>query len=131
MKSEGRMRASLFTLIGMLLYIGTQNVTAQETPVVIENADLRGHYVRPVKIIHSGDGEARRFGAAVVLEVIVSAGGNVESVHAVDGPRKFFSEAESIERERQFKPFEQDGGPVRARIRYWVQIVPPEQLALT
>jgi ankyrin repeat protein len=115
----------------MLLYIGTQNVTAQETPVVIENADLRGHYVRPVKIIHSGDGEARRFGAAVVLEVIVSAGGNVESVHAVDGPRKFFSEAESIERERQFKPFEQDGGPVRARIRDWVQIVPPEQWAQT
>jgi ankyrin repeat protein len=131
MKSVGRTRASLLTLIGMLLYVGTQNLTAQETPVVVENADLRGHYVFPVKMIHSGDGEARRFGAAVVLEVIVSTGGNVESVHAVDGPRKFFSEAESIERERQFRPFEQDGGPVRARIRDWVQIVPPERWAQT
>ena len=77
MKSVRRTRASLLTLIGMLLYVGTQNLTAQETPVVVENADLRGHYVLPVKMIHSGDGEARRFGAAVVLEVIVSTGGNV------------------------------------------------------
>jgi ankyrin repeat protein len=96
---------------------------------MIDNPDLWSHYVRPVKMIHSEDAEAWRFGNAVVLEVIVSAGGNIESVHAVDGPKRFFSEAESIERERQFIPFERDGVAVRARIRDWVQIVPPEQWA--
>ena len=59
--------------------------TAQQTPIAIENADLWGHYTRPLKMIHSPDSEARRFGAAVVLVVIVSVGGNVESAQAIDG----------------------------------------------
>lgn len=113
----------------ILLCLSTS--TAQQTPIAIENADLWGHYTRPLKMIHSPDSEARRFGAAVVLVVIVSVGGNVESAQAIDGPKKFFSEAESIERDRQFKPFEQDGVPVRALIKDWVQIVPPEEWAKT
>lgn len=113
----------------VLLCLSTS--TAQQPPIAIENADLWGHYTRPLKMIRSPDSEARRFGAAVVLVVIVSVGGNVESAQAIDGPKKFFSEAESIERDRQFKPFEQDGVPVRALIKDWVQIVPPEEWAKT
>jgi ankyrin repeat protein len=128
MKPKYQMSVSLSALF-VFLSLGTRNSGAQETPVVFENPDLWGHYVRPVKMIHSEDDEARRFGAAVVLEAIVSAGGNVESAHALEGPKRFFSEAESIERERQFIPFEQDGVVVRARITDWVQIVPPEQWA--
>jgi ankyrin repeat protein len=101
---------------------------AQE-PVAIENPDLWNHYIRPLRMIHSQDLEARRFGSGVTVAVIVSVGGEVESAHAVDGPAKFFSIAESIERDRLFKPFEQDGVPVRALIKDWVQIVPPEQWA--
>ena len=103
--------------------------TAQQPPIAMEHADLWGHYIRPLRMIHSEDPEARRFGAVIILEVIVSVGGNVESAHAVDGPKKFFSEAEAIERDRQFKPFEQDEVPVRALIKDWVQIVPPEEWA--
>jgi ankyrin repeat protein len=105
--------------------------TAQQPPIAMEHADLWGHYIRPLRLIHSDDPEARRFGAAVILEVIVSVGGNVESAHAIDGPKKFFSEAELIERDRQFKPFEQDGIAVRSLIKDWVEIVPLEEWSKT
>jgi ankyrin repeat protein len=105
------------------------NSNAQEQPVKIERPDPWNHYIGSPKMIHSSDAEAYRFGAQVVLDVIVSTGGDVESAHAVDGPKSFFSAAESIERDRQFKPFEQDGIPVRALIKDWVGIVPPEQWA--
>jgi ankyrin repeat protein len=113
------------------LFLATSNSAAQQAPVAIEHVDLWGHYIRPLRMIHSQDTEARRFGATVVLEVIVSIGGNVESAHAIDGPKKFFSEAEAIERDRQFKPFEQDGIAVRAVIKDWVQIVPLEEWSKT
>jgi len=114
-----------------LLSFAPSNSSAQQQPLVIENADLQNHYIRPLKMIHSRDVEARRFGAAMILEVIVSVGGNVESARAIDGPKEFISEAEAIERDRQFKPFEQDGIPVRALIKDWVQIVAPEEWAKT
>jgi hypothetical protein len=43
----------------ILLCLSTS--TAQQPPIAIENADLWGHYTRPLKMIHSPDGEARRF----------------------------------------------------------------------
>jgi ankyrin repeat protein len=124
--------ASLLTaLVTMSLLLATSNSAAQPAPVAIEHADLWGHYIRPLRVIHSQDPEARQFGAAAILEVIVSVGGNVESAHAIGGPKKFFSEAEAIERDRQFKPFEQDGIAVRALIRDWVEILPPEEWSKT
>ena len=119
----------LAAFVATVVCLATLNSTAQQQPVPIEHADLWGHYIRPLRMIHSPDAEARQFDAAVVLEVIVSVGGNVESALAIDGPKKFFSEAEAIERDRQFKSFEQDGIAVRALIKDWVQIVPPEQWA--
>jgi len=88
--------------VATVVCLATLNSTAQQQPVTIEHADLWGHYIRPLRMIHSPDAEARQFDAAVVLEVIVSVGGNVESALAIDGPKKFFSEAEAIEREMQF-----------------------------
>lgn len=124
MGSEYKTTAPLLALIAAFLCFGTQKCAAQETPVAIENADLWSHYIRPVKMIHS-----QGTGGSVILDVIVSAGGMVESANAIDGPKKFFSQAEQVEHDRQFKPFEQDGVAVRARIKDWVQIVPPEQWA--
>jgi ankyrin repeat protein len=124
-------KPSLPAFVATLVCLATLNSTAQQQPVTIEHADLWGHYIRPLRMIHSQDAESRQFDAAVILEVIVSVGGNVESTHAIDGPKKFFSEAEAIERDRQFKPFEQDGIAVRALIKDWVQIVPPEEWAKT
>jgi hypothetical protein len=124
-------KPSLPAFVASLVCLATLNSTAQQQPVSIEHADLWGHYIRPLRMIHSQDAEARQFDAAVVLEVIVSVGGNVESAHAIDGPKKFSSEADAIERDRQFKPFEQGGIAVRALIKDWVQIVPPEEWAKT
>ncbi len=121
----------LTAFVTVPLLLATSNSAAQQAPVAIEHADLWGHYIRPLRMIHSQDPDARRFGAAVILEVIVSVGGNVESARAIDGPKKFFSEAEAIERDREFTPFEQDGIAVRALIKDWVQIVPPEVWAKT
>lgn len=124
MRSENKTTLPLLALIAVLLCFGPQKCAAQDTPVVIDNADLWSHYIRPVKMIHS-----QGAGGSVILDVIVSAGGMVESAHAIDGPKEFFSQAEQVERNRQFKPFEQDGVAVRARIKDWVQIVPAEEWA--
>jgi ankyrin repeat protein len=119
---------SMLAFLALTCFIGA-NSNAQEQTVKIEKADPWNHYLGSPKMIHSPDAEARKFGAQVVLDVVVSAGGDVESAHAVDGPKQFFLAAESIERDRQFRPFEQDGIPVRALIQDRVGIVPPEQWA--
>jgi ankyrin repeat protein len=126
-------RATVFlpASLTLLACFAVSNSTAQQQPVEIRNVDLRSHYLPPLRIIHAQDAKTLHFGSSVVLEVIVSVGGHVESACAVDGPKEFFSVAESIERDRLFKPFEQDGVPVRALIRDWVQIAPPEQWANT
>jgi len=131
MRTKFKVETFLIALVTSLLGFAPSNSTAQQQPVTVENPDLQNHYIPPLRMIHSQDVEARRFGAAVILEVVVSVGGNVESVRAIDGPKKFFAEAESIERDRQFKPFEQNGTAVRARIKDWVQIAPPEEWAKT
>ena len=127
MRASYKVSPFLLVCVSLLLALGPRSSAAQDQPVAIENADLWGHYIKPLKIIHSQDAETREFGASVILDVVVSIGGNVESAHAIDGTRKFFAEAEAIEGDRQFKPFEQDGIPVRARIRDWVAIAPHEQ----
>src|SRR5580692_11186637 len=62
--------------VATVVCLATLNSTAQQQPVTIEHADLWGHYIRPLRMIHTPDAEARQFDAAVVLEVIVSVGGN-------------------------------------------------------
>jgi ankyrin repeat protein len=47
----------------------------------------------------------------------------------VDGPKEFFAEAETLERGQRFKPFEKSGAPVRALIKDYVRLAPPEQWA--
>jgi ankyrin repeat protein len=114
-----------------LLLLSVLDCRAQQEPVAIENADVWNHYIGPVKVIHAQRPARLAFEEEVVVEVVVSAGGSVEWVHAIEGPKELFSAAEAIERDRQFKPFEQDGIPVRARIRDTVLIYPPEQWAAT
>ena len=53
--------ASLLTaFVTMPLFLATSNSAAQQVPVEIEHADLWGHYIRPLRMIHSQDPEARR-----------------------------------------------------------------------
>jgi ankyrin repeat protein len=65
----------------------------------------------------------------VTLRVIVTPFGKVESAKAIDGPSQFYGDAEQIEMEREFKPFEKDGTTVRASIEDYVRILPPVQWA--
>ena len=77
-------------------------------------------------------GEGRQFPFnGIKLEVIVSPDGKVESAKAFSGPEEFYSQAETIEMERRFKPFEQDGVAVRASITDAVSVYPPEKWAET
>ncbi len=115
----------------VFLFLAVPIGHTQQEPVTIEHADLWNHYIGPPKVIHDQHWAKFPFGESVILDVIVSAGGTVESVHAVEGPKDLFSAAEEIERDRQFKPFEQDEIPVRARIKDTVQIYPLEQWATT
>ena len=67
----------------------------------------------------------------VTLQVIVALDGSVEFAKAVAGPSAFFVQAESIEAQRKFRPFERDGVRVRAAIQDFVSILPSEQWAET
>jgi hypothetical protein len=101
-------------------------VSAQE-PMSVQPIDLATHRIGKPGLIHSGTRFGFREQDYVSLKVIVDARGNIESAHAVNGPRKFFREAEAIETKRKFKPFEKDGSAVRATFEDTVSIVPVEQ----
>jgi hypothetical protein len=88
--------------------------------------DVFDHRTGKLGVIHSSTG----FGIGerdVTLKVIVDAQGNVESARAVDGPSEFFRDAEKLEAERKFKPFDKGGAAVRAIFEDAVSIVPPER----
>lgn len=99
---------------------------AQEV-VKIDGRELRNHRVEPVKSIHANLPPAEFLHDTVTLRVIVDTAGNVESAQAINGPSEFFAQAEDIEHQRKFKPFEKDGVPVRASLDDYVSIFPPEQ----
>jgi hypothetical protein len=63
----------------------------------------------------------------VKLRAIVRRSGEVEYAHAIEGPARFFREAEEVELSRRFKPFERDGKRVRAEITDYVEVVPLER----
>lgn len=101
-------------------------VWAQE-PMPVQPIDLASHRIGKPGLIHSGTRFGFREQDYVGLKVIVDAQGNVESAHAVNGPREFFRQAEALEAKRNFKPFQKGGAPVRASFEDTVSILPPEQ----
>ena len=67
----------------------------------------------------------------MTLKVVISRAGKVESAKAVSGPKEFYAEAETIEMEHTFKPFEKNGVSVRAIIDDYVSVLPPVEWAAT
>ena len=59
----------------------------------------------------------------------MSQSGKVESAKAINGPKEFYAEAEQIEMERAFKPFEKNGVTVRAIVNDYVWVLPPVEWA--
>lgn len=71
-----------------------------------------------------GQGAAR-----VVVELVVTAEGSVESAKVVEGPEPFGSAALAAAKRHRFKPATRSGHPVRARIRIVVAFARPGEAA--
>jgi len=86
------------------------------------------HRIGTQGVIRSDKAESQFiFRNGVALDVVIGIDGRVESVKAIDGRKPFYGQAEAIEREQQFQPFEENGQPVRAHFTDYVMIFPPEQ----
>jgi uncharacterized protein DUF6438/ankyrin repeat protein len=98
--------------------------------VEFSDKDIVSHRVGAPRQIHIPPQIGEHFNS-ITLQVIVTPSGAVESAKAIGGPPQFCAEAESIEMQRQFKPFENDSAPVRASIKDYVGIYPIEQWSTT
>lgn len=75
----------------------------------------------PLEYPDGGQGEA-----SVVLELTLSAAGEVQQVSVIEGPEPFASKAASASPSWKFRPATRDGKPVAAKIRFLVRFVPPK-----
>jgi hypothetical protein len=115
-------------LLATALLCCTVSSRAQEQqPAQFPENEIASHRIGPLRQLHTADPPLRL--DTVVLDVIVTPLGQVESAKAVGGPKDLFAEAEAIEAQREFKPFEKDGSPVRASIKDYIHIYPLEQWA--
>jgi hypothetical protein len=121
-------RAGLLLTTALLCW--SSSARAQDRPPVeFPEKQVASHRIGTLRSLR---GEGRQFPFnGIKLEVIVSPDGKVESAKAFSGKEEFYSQAEAIELERQFKPFEQDGVAVRASITDAVSVYPPEKWAET
>jgi ankyrin repeat protein len=65
------------------------------------------------------------------FEIVVSPEGRVESAKLIGIASSIAEEGQAIELARTFRPWFQDGKPIRAKVKDYVQILPPEQWANT
>ena len=105
------------------------NAAAQQTPVEFPDTEAWPHRNGQPAFIHTEHFDNRSIFVhdSITLSVIVATDGHVESAHSIEGPQEFYAEAETLERSQQFKPFEKNGNPVRAAIKDYVRLAPPEQ----
>jgi len=111
--------------LALTLLLVSTLASAQE-PVKIDYAEMRSHEIGPYAPIHS-DTKIDQSNDSVRLQVIVDELGNIEEATPTYGPEEFFDRAVKVERARKFKPFEQNGLPIRATFEDYVSIVPPEK----
>jgi uncharacterized protein DUF6438/ankyrin repeat protein len=125
------MGIKLLRVVGLLavalLCCTISSLAQEQPPVQIHETEIAAHRIGSLRQLHTANPPRRLF--SVVLDVIVTPLGHVESAKAVGGPKELFAEAESIEAQREFKPFEKDGTPVRASIKDHVEVYPLEQWA--
>jgi hypothetical protein len=115
-------------LLATALLCCTISSRAQEqAPVEFPDTEIASHRIGAPRQLHTAKPPLKL--DTVVLDVIVTPLGHVESAKAAGGAKELFAEAEAIEVQREFKPFEKDGTPVRASIKDHVHIYPLEQWA--
>lgn len=113
--------------IPLMLCAAAMAAAQQPDPVTIPpSREAFQHLIGPRHAIHIEYSKACSH-RGVGLQVIVSSQGRIESARATDGDKEFYADAEAIEMRRRFKPFEQNGEPVRASITDYVEVVPLEQ----
>lgn len=124
-------RVCVVILVANFAFTAAGSKAEGQTPIEFPDADVRQHRVSPLKFIHTDhfDRQSIFLHDTIKLAVTVGTDGAVESASAVEGPKEFFAEAETIERSQRFKPFEKGGIPVRAMIKDYVRLAPPEQWA--
>lgn len=115
-------------LIGITFLVVPCFVSAQE-PATVLPSDIYIHSIGEGGLIHSSTVSESSEPLNITLKIIVDEQGKVISAHAIDGPRKFYKQAEQIELRRRFKPFEKNDKPVRVTFEDYVSIVPPEKWA--
>jgi Domain of unknown function (DUF6438) len=111
-----------------------------QQPVDIAPADVHiwKHRLGPEAAIHLTTAEisaTRHFPGhdSLKFEIVVSPNGRVESANFIgnitpgDNATSKAEEAQAIELARTFRPWLQDGTPIRARVQDEVQVLPPEQ----
>jgi len=126
------MNRACFVVLAVSLAITAAGCLAKaQTPIEFPDADIRQHRLSPLKFIHTEhfDRGSVFLRQTITLEITVGTDGTVESARAVKGAKEFFEEAETIGRSQRFKPFEKGGVPVRALIKDYVLLAPPEQWA--
>lgn len=122
------MKAYRFSCVSLFALVIQTVALARQEAVQIPVPEVWQHRTSQTRSIHTDRFQSFRFGQDYVsLDVIVGVDGKIESAKAVEGPQDFYSQAEIQEREVEFRPFMKNGVPVRAKLKDYVRLAPPEQ----
>ena len=124
---KSRFRISAVAVIVALLCRPILTKPQEQTTADFSSRETRSHYTGVRQMIHVDHPPGHE--VYVILKVIVTPLGKVESATAVSGPKEFHAQAESLELKREFKPFIKNGAAVRASIEDYIFILPPVQWA--
>jgi hypothetical protein len=124
---KSRFRVLTVFMTAALLCFPILSTAEEQTTMDFSTREARSHRTGVQQMIHVDHPPGHE--VYVTLNVIVTPFGKVESATAVSGPKDFYTQAESIELKREFKPFTKDGAAVRASLEDYIFILPPVQWA--
>jgi hypothetical protein len=124
---KSRFRISAVAVIVALLCWPILTKSQPQTTVDFSSSEVRSHRTGLRQMIHVDHPPGHE--VYVLLKVIVTPLGKVESAIAVSGPKEFYAQAEALELKREFKPFIKNGIAVPASIEDYISILPPVQWA--
>lgn len=114
--------------------LALQSAAAQQPIVELKPQDVNlwEHRIGPETAVHISANEYRtvqRGPTYVEFEIVVSENGRVEQAELTGYTRVHVEEARSIEMNRVFKPWSQDGVSIRVKVHDYVTLLPPERWA--
>lgn len=114
--------------------LASQSAAAQQPVMELQpqDAKLSEHRIGPETAVHVSDEEYRRLERGptyVEFEIVVSENGRVEQAALTGYTKVHVEEARSIEMDRVFKPWTEDGANIRVKVHDYVALLPPERWA--